>query len=779
MPTPTPNRALIAKPLKPLRLELAQGCADRVVMGGVEGFLKLWAEEMTRLAPAKEAVRAAALAERFRDYATMPTEDRRHLLMRVLEELETTPTRAPRAAHWEDPLTVLEGVGEHRAQLLRQMGIETVGDLLSYYPHDYEDRSAIAPLSAAEHRKSLLARVTVTGHGVSEYKTRPKKAVVPARDATRSCELVWYNQPWMARHYAPGDRLLVRAEARCLPGGLLLMVSHSERLEPESESEGGLVPRYGTVEGISEAMLRGLLRQALAHCAEIPAGIIPPPLAAARELLPLAEAVSLAHQPPDMAGARTGQARLSYEMLFGLQAHLGRYRQRRRQGESRSQIPSEGIAAEWAGVLPFALTGAQERAISEALGDLAAEFPGHRLLHGDVGAGKTAVAGAVLLAAARAGRQAALMAPTELLAEQHYAVLSAWLKPLSVSVYLLTGSAATGQAMAVREALASGKAQVTVGTHALFQRGVSFDDLAVVVVDEQHRFGVRQRAELAGKGPAPNLLVMSATPIPRTLALTAYGDFDVTVLDELPPGRQPVFTQVLPQRERRQAYESLIRQAVAGRRAFVVCPIIEEGERAYVASAEETFARLQAWVPSLRWGLVHGRQKKEDRARTMDEFRRGDLDVLVATSVVEVGVDVPEASLMLVENAERFGLAQLHQLRGRVARAKDPASCYLLTVSKVLDTIERLQVLERTNDGFEIAQEDLKRRGPGEILGERQSGYVDVRVAQAASDTRLLVQARDDAFALLEEDPALTAEGHQALAAYLARLEARPGGWTL
>ncbi|NLO73013.1 MAG: DEAD/DEAH box helicase, partial [candidate division WS1 bacterium] len=402
-----------------------------------------------------------------------------------------------------------------------------------------------------------------------------------------------------------------------------------------------------------------------------------------------------------------------------------------------------------------------------------------RLLHGDVGAGKTAVAGAALLAVARAGRQAALMAPTELLAEQHYRVLADWLRDLGWSVHLLIGSSASGEAAATRKALSGGEAQIVIGTHALFQRGVHFHDLALVVVDEQHRFGVRQRAELAGKGLAPNLLVMSATPIPRTLALTAYGDFDVSVLDELPPGRQPVHTQVLGKRERRRAYESLVQHVSAGRRAFVVCPVIEEGAREYVASAQEVFERLQEQVPALRWGLVHGRMKREEREAAMNEFRQGALDVLVATSVVEVGVDVPEAAMMIVENAECFGLAQLHQLRGRVARARTPASCYLITISQNPDTIERLQVLERTTDGFIIAQEDLLRRGPGELLGERQSGYLDVRLAQAASDTRLLVQARKQALALLEEDPELQAAEHQALAAYLRRAEARTGGFTL
>lgn len=767
---------LTSRPRQPLRLELKQGCQDRAVIGGLRNFMSTWAQQVQQEIGSPSAARAARLAEKFTNYPSLSPQQRQQTVAAALQQLAASQHEP---VSWDDPVTALEEVGPHRAELLLQLGIGTVGDLLCYYPSQYEDRTQLTPLAQAQHRQPLITQVTVTGPGKAEYRTRPQRAVVPARDDTGNCELVWYNQPYMARHYAAGEVLLIQAQARCYPRGLTLMVSRAERIEPGQPDQRGIVPVYATVEGLSPQMLRSLIRQARSRCREIPGGLIPPRLAEQDQLMPLREALPLAHQPPDLTTAHQAQGRLIHEALFALQARMARRSQRHRQAQTHSQVPVEEIAQQWSRAVPFALTTAQQHAIEEILGDLQADYPGHRLLHGDVGAGKTVVAGAALLAAARAGRQAALMAPTELLAEQHYQVLSRLFAPLDLTVHLLTGSTAPVAALALRTALAQGEALVTVGTHALFQPGVAFADLAVVVVDEQHRFGVRQRSELTAKGSAANLLVMSATPIPRTLALTAYGDFDITVLDELPPGRQPVYTQVLTKRQRRRAYNSLVEHVAQGQRGFVVCPVIAPGKADYLVAAEQLFARLQQEQPGLRWGLLHGRVAGEQRERLMERFRRGDIEVLVATSVIEVGVDVPEATMMIVENAERFGLAQLHQLRGRVARAAQPASCYLITASRNPEVIERLQVLERTTDGFVIAQEDLLRRGPGELLGERQHGYLDVRLAQAASDTRLLAQAREQAFALLNSDPHLQQPEHQPLREYLERTERQPGDWTL
>ncbi len=788
-----PTSPLHARPRKPLLLEWQQGCLDRTVLGGMHKLMATWAGQVAA-EDVEAAPWAAELAARFSGYNDLPPLQRQEIAKAALlalgvaeHELPAPPpsphrprrsqSASPGPVTWDDPVTVLDGVGAHRAALLGALGLDTVGDLLCFYPRGYEDRSSLATLADARHREPLMTRVTVTGPGEAQFRHQPR-AVIPARDATGTCKLVWVKQPYMAKQYGRGDALLIKGQARCYPSGLEILVLGTERLS-SGEANLGVTPLYVTTEGLSEPMLRDLIRQAGERCAEIPAGLIPAGLAQARGLAPLAEALPLAHRPADMDEARQGQSRLSYESLFALQADLAQRRQQHRRDAEGSRVPVEGAAAAWAAALPFALTGAQQRAIGEILADLEGPCPAQRLLHGDVGSGKTAVAGAALLAVARAGRQATLMAPTELLAEQHYQVLSRLLPPLGVTVQLLTAAASPQEAARVRSRLATGETQVAVGTHALFQSGVSFADLALVIVDEQHRFGVRQRAELQAKGQSPNLLVMSATPIPRTLALTAYGDFDVSVLDELPPGRHPVFTQVISPRRRRAAYQAIQDQTDRGGRSFIVCSVIENPQFDWMIAAEDHYQHLRNMLPALRWGLVHGRLPSEDCEQIMEQFRTGKLDALVATSVVEVGVDVPEATLMLVENAERFGLAQLHQLRGRVARSAQPATCYLITGSPNPEVIERLQVLERTNDGFEIAQEDLLRRGPGELFGQRQSGYLDVRLAEAAADTRLLTQVREEAFGLLESDPDLQRLEHRPLREYLERTARRREAWTL
>ncbi|HEY3396040.1 MAG TPA: ATP-dependent DNA helicase RecG [Armatimonadota bacterium] len=782
---PTRSAALLDRPRKPLQLELEQGCADRAVLGGLSAFLRTWAAALEQ-ADQPAAPLAREIAAAFGDYATAPLKQRRSLVAWALGQLAGDPPQPapppppppepPPPLTWDSPVTALTGVGPQRAELLLGLGLETVGDLLCYYPSAYEDRSDLATLADARHREPIFTRVTITERGRVEYRGS-RRAVIPARDESGLCSLVWVNQAYLVNQYSPGDALLVRGQARCYPQRLEILVQRCERAPAEAET--GVVPVYATTEGVSPTWLRELIVQALERCPERPAGLIPVELAQERGLAPLSAAVAEMHHPTDLAAATAARHRLAYESLFLLQAQLARRRQHQRRPLTGCRITSEGLVERWQEALPYPLTGAQRRAIDEILGDLDEPYPAQRLLHGDVGSGKTAVAGAALLAAALAGRQAALMAPTELLAEQHYRTLSELLRPFDLRPALLTGSAPAATNAAVRRALASGEARLVIGTHALFSQEVRFADLALVVVDEQHRFGVRQRAHLAAKGVAPHLLVMSATPIPRTLALTAYGDFEVSVLDELPPGRRPVHTQVLSPRQRRRAYSAIVDHVLLGRRAFVVCPVIGEGKKEYLVPAEDLYERLSREVPGLRWGLVHGRLAPAEREQTMDRFRRGDLDALIATSVVEVGVDVPEATLMIVENAERFGLAQLHQLRGRVARAVAPAACYLITGSPNPEVLTRLQLLERTGDGFELAQEDLIRRGPGELFGDRQHGYLDVRIAEFAADTRVLLQARGDAFALLAADPELAQPAHEPLRQALERTARREETWTL
>jgi ATP-dependent DNA helicase RecG len=525
--------------------------------------------------------------------------------------------------------------------------------------------------------------------------------------------------------------------------------------------------------------MRKLVLAALQACTDYPESRVPGEIIERRDLMPLALAYREVHLPTNQATLKAARARMAYDELFLLQVRLAQRRREAKVTVESASLETGQAPEELRGVLPFALTGAQERVIAEILDDLRRPEAASRLIHGDVGAGKTVVAAAALLAAVRAGKQAVMMAPTELLAEQHCRTLTELLAPLKVRPVLLTGSLNSQAKRQVQEQVATGQAQLVVGTHALFQESVQFADLAVAVIDEQHRFGVRQRALLVGKGLRPNVFIMSATPIPRTLALTAYGDFDVSILDELPPGRTPVHTELLTLREEGRAFRMVSDVVARGRQAYLVCPIIEANENRRLAAAQELYERFHRGIfPSLRLALVHGKMDAAEREQIMERFRAGDLEALVATTVIEVGVDVPNAICMVIMNAEMFGLAQLHQLRGRVARSHDQAYCLLVTGARNLDVIERLQVLERTNDGFLVAEEDLRRRGPGEMVGSKQSGLPDLRMADLLADTATLAKAREDAFALIDADPELQRDEHRELRQWLRE---RPAGgeWAL
>ena len=585
---------------------------------------------------------------------------------------------------------------------------------------------------------------------------------------------MWFNQPWRAEQFAIGTELVVTGLMMIRKGEFSFAVSEAEALEGSSKqadlSFGRLTPCYGLAQGLSQTLLRRLVADALSRCEPLPATIVPESIVAARGLMPLGEALRQVHFPSDDNALQLARGRVAYEELFGLQVAVAARRAVVSAQCPASVVNCEGLRDALVAALPFAPTGAQARVMADLQADLEAPARANRLIHGDVGSGKTVCAAFALAAAAQAGRQAVLMAPTELLAEQHFRTLHKLLQPLGIRPVLLTGGNPAARRRAVE--LAGGPAQVVVGTHALFQESVRFRDLAVVIIDEQHRFGVTQRARLAGKGQSPNLFVMSATPIPRTLALTAYGDFDVSVLDELPPGRQPVVTVLAWGSDRRIAYETLAAHVAQGRQGYVVCPLVDAGEDSGLAAAEKEFSRLSRGAyASVRMGLVHGRTEAAEREETMRSFSAGRLQVLVATTVIEVGVDVPNATVMIVENAERFGLAQLHQLRGRVARGEQRGKCILLTRAGNPEVIARLRVLERTNDGFAIAEEDLRRRGPGEMAGTRQSGLPDLRMADLVADTVTLAMAREDAFGLGD------AERRGLLRAMKAAQ--KPEGWTL
>jgi len=756
---------------KVLRLERSGGCQDRATTGGMVAFASRWLPLLTASAAAQQSEALSRLAEKFEAYSDLSPQQRTDLVDQALDMLQELETDQPEAESttdetgqicWDDLVTELKEVGSKRAGLLATLGIYTVGDLLLHCPLGYEDRSQLTLIADLRHRERQTLRVEVAGKGQIIRHGKLTIARVPARDETGQCTLVWFNQPYRANMYSVGTELAEQVEN--LP----------------NDWQDRLVPHYAVTTGLSQTMLRRLITQALSRCRSIPAGLVPASIEKQRDQPSLPWAIAHAHGPADAEEARQARARLTYERFFALQAALAQRRHNVKQHNERSAVACDGVLAELSATLPFTLTNAQRRVIEQMLTDLAKPEPQYRLIHGDVGSGKTVVAAAALLAAARAGRQSALMAPTEILAEQDWAVVSELLEPFGVAPILLTGSIAEADKRVIYEGLAAGRIDCVMGTHALFQESVDFADLAVAVIDEQQRFGVAQRARLAEKGDGTNILVMSATPIPRTLALTAYGDFDVSVVDELPPGRKPVYTKLLTGRQKSQAYETVIAHVEQGRQAFIVCPVIEEAKTKYVTAAEELFEHLSSHVfPNLNLGLVHGQMPSDKREAMMARFRNGEIDVLVATSVVEVGVDVPNATVMLVQNAERFGLAQLHQLRGRVGRGSESACCMLVTGSGSPEVIDRLNVLVRTNDGFEIASEDLARRGPGELTGTRQHGIPDLEMSGLMGDTKTLVLAREDAIKLIGDDPGLQQPAHQPLKHYLARHSQEGQDWTL
>jgi ATP-dependent DNA helicase RecG len=790
MPTPSRRQREPGNPLRgPIALERRQGFADKAVIGGMAGLLRQWATEAAGGLPEGD-LRAdlRRLKTRAAKYPDGGLEERRELLAeaeRLAALVGDQPPRPPaqRAADlgpagWHSPLSHLRGIGPARSAELAKAGLHTFGDLLQCYPFRYEDRRFPQAVRQLAHRQTACLEVEVTGPGKVTGKYGDQRATVPATDGSDAVDLVWFHQPYRASQFEAGAKLVVMGQVRLHQGKVALAVSEAEALSGDELNTRRLVPVY-SAPPFSQVVTRKLIAAALRECQEFPEERVPGEVTARQGLIPLAEALREIHFPTDSETLKPARARIAYDELFLLQVRLAQRRRRAKTAPDGCALEPGECLAELRQALPFRLTGAQERVAAEILDDLRRPEAASRLIHGDVGAGKTVVAALALLAAARAGGQAVLMAPTELLASQHHRTLTGMLGPLGLEVGLLVGGMDAAGRRPVLAALADGRLPGVVGTHALFQESVGFAGLAVAVIDEQHRFGVRQRALLVGKGLHPNTFIMSATPIPRTLALTAYGDFDVSILDELPPGRRPVCTEVITRQDVRRAYRLVSDAVERGQQAYLVCPLIERNESALQAAAEELFQQLRRGIfPSLKLGLVHGKLPPEERDAVMEQFRRGELEALIATTVVEVGVDVPTATVMVIMDAERFGLAQLHQLRGRVARSRTQAYCALVTGSGNEETIDRLKVLERTTDGFLVAEEDLRRRGPGEMAGLRQSGLPDPRMADLLADTQTLAQARADAFALVEADPSLAQAEHSLLKETLGP-EPKGPGWTL
>ena len=669
------------------------------------------------------------------------------------------------------PVKFLKGVGPRRAEALMRLDVRTVGDLLYHAPHRYLDATTIIPIAKAQIDKEVtcLGRVVTTGIIPTRRGLRVFRAVL--KDDSGVLECAWPGQPFLERQIKPGQLLLVTGPVRFYHGRQLapreffILAESGE----DGPARGMVVPVYPATEGLSHKQIRALVHQHLDALLAIADDPHPPALRAAAALPDLRTALAAVHRPATTEEAEAGRRRLAFDELFDQQLVQARARHlaKRARAGIRFEIRHE-LTTRFKEHLPFELTADQRAAVREITADMTAAARMHRLLMGDVGTGKTVVALFAMLLAVENDYQAALMAPTELLAEQHFATLTRLLAPLDLRPELLVGKMTTAEKTAARRRLAEGGARLVVGTHALVQENVQFKRLGLAVIDEQHRFGVEHRAALVEKGDAPDVLLLTATPIPRSLALTLFGDLDMTTLRERPPGRIPITTALRGESARAKIYEFIRKECAAGRQAYVVYPMIVESEKADLRAATTGAERLAEVFPELRVGLVHGKMPVAKREDTMRAFRDGDVGVLVATTVIEVGIDVPAASVMLIEHAERFGLAQLHQLRGRVGRGSAQSHCILM--SDAAEAAERLREFTATSDGFAIAELDLRERGMGDLAGARQSGGMYLRYADFSKDLPLLESARRAATEIIARDPALERPAH---AAYRARIVAR------
>jgi len=804
---------------KILRLEQEQGFNNKAVIGGLEALARTWPVEAVKETPATTPV-VEQIVALLRDYGSLSDlAARQERVAQIMEKLaacqelasgapaerpppaqvvsDTRPAPSPPKVvsdakpapsptrtttsrlGLDSSVTVLSGVAQAQAGRLQRLGVNNIRDLLYLFPRRYNDFSALKTISQLEYGEE----VTIIGT-IWETRSRPTRGggtIVQSiiADGTATIQATWFNQPYLLKPLKAGRQVVLSGKVDAYLGRLVMSSPEWELLEKEQIHTGRLVPVYPLTQGIKAKWLRRLIKRTVDYWTKRVPDYLPRQVRDSLGLLDLESALLQIHFPDDWESLEQARQRLSFDEFLLIQLGALRQRQIWRSRPGRALDVDPRLLETFIASLPFALTAAQKRTIEEIASDLRLPQPMSRLLQGDVGSGKTVVAAATMLVTAASGAQAVLMAPTEILAEQHFGSLTALYQGLEnvevpalfavrPQLRLLTGRVTGAERRQVYADIASGAANVIVGTHALIQKGVDFKDLALAIVDEQHRFGVEQRAALRQKGHNPHMLVMTATPIPRTLSLTIYGDLDVSTLDEMPPGRRPIETQWFLPRERERAYRFIRGQVEKGHQAFVICPLVEESERVEAKAAVKEHERLQKTIfPDLKLGLLHGRMKGQEKEAVMTQFQRGELDVLVSTSVVEVGIDVSNATVMVVEGANRFGLAQLHQFRGRVGRGEAQSYCILLCDMPSEESVERLRAIERTQDGFELAEVDLEMRGPGEFFGLRQSGTPPLRVARL-SDRSILEDARQTAKAIFEGDPGLEAPDHRLLARKLA-----------
>lgn len=654
-----------------------------------------------------------------------------------------------------DDIRFLKGVGEKRASAFHSMGIYTAGDLLGFYPRAYEDRTKIKKIIECEQDETVCIRATVSSV-LRKNMVRRNMTVYTAKisDGTAVMEAVWFNMRFLDTQMKPGAEFIFYGKIQLVPKKRILTPLFER--PGTGRQTGRIVPVYPLTAGLTQKLLSSCISEVLSSLPQELPDPLPASLRKKYGLRGLHEAYQAIHLPQSEEDLLSARKRFVFEELFFMQTALFLLKGRRETLRTEP-IPKCDSLSSFVSSLPFPLTGAQNRVLSEILSDMEKDVPMNRLVQGDVGCGKTVIAACAMFAAICSGAQAALMAPTEILAQQHFESLNALFAPFGIRTELLTGSAGAKERRESLERIKEGKAQAIVGTHALLSETVTYHNLRLVITDEQHRFGVNQRRIFSDKGVSPHTLIMTATPIPRTLALAVYGDLEVSAIDELPPGRQKVDTFAVDESMRARIYAFIRKEVNAGHQAYIVCPLVEESELMDLKSVTDYAKSLQEEVfPELTVAFLHGKMKPSEKDAVMSEFVRGSIQILVATSVIEVGVNVPNATVMVVENAERFGLSQLHQLRGRVGRGRDKAFCILFNQSKQEYARQRMEVMRRTNDGFIIAEKDLELRGPGEFFGTRQHGLPPLKIANLYLDLDVLSQTTDAVRTLLAQDPDLS-----------------------
>lgn len=780
-------------------------CDDHLIIGGLETFINNWITKLKQEGDADKVRRADEIAATLNGYGAATPDERHALLTRALatlhgeagesateiapiedfddedEEEDVPPTRkrAPKPAPkpprtapastgygLDASVTRLQNVGPAHAKKLQKLGVYTVNDLLYLFPRRYDDYSNLKTVSQLMYGEQVTVLLTVCEVRTRDTHRGISVTNVLLADPSGTINATFFNQPFLQQQFKAGRRIVVSGRVDQDLGHLAFKSPEWEPLSRTLLHTARVVPVYPLTEGITNRWVRRLVHDVVEFWADKVPDPLPEPIRQQAQLPDLNVALREIHFPTTPEKMESARRRLILDEFLAIQLGVLKQRRKWREQPGRALNVDDALVSGFLASLPFKLTDAQQRVLKEILGDIQRTQPMSRLLQGDVGSGKTVVAAVAMLTAIANGAQAALMAPTEILAEQHYKTISTILAntPNPPRVARLSGSMKNREKEQARTQIKNGEIDIAIGTHALIQEDVEFKDLALAVIDEQHRFGVEQRAMIRSKGYHPHILVMSATPIPRTLALTLYGDLDLSVIDQMPPGRQEIKTKWLEPRERERAYAFIRNQVKEGRQAFVICPLIEESETIDAKAAVEEYERLQKQVyPELHVGLIHGKLKPSEKDETMNAFRDRAIDILVATSVVEVGIDVPNATVMLIEGADRFGLAQLHQFRGRVGRGAHQSYCLLLAEKKESIADDRLHVIESTQDGFKLAEEDLKLRGPGEFFGIRQSGLPDLKIAKL-SDTKILEEARTIAQELFDRDPNLQATEHQLLA---------------